>query len=195
VRLRLLGVLGVAGVIGTVTATVRPGQVAATPGSFAAGRIWLLATSAFVADRPAAASIAGFALVGAVTILVAGTTTTVVAAAVGHIGSAVAVYLALGLVRIFVPTAFAGAIDQPDFGTSAIIAAWIGVLAALLWSRRRRSAAVALCCVSALVGWYLKRNLTILDAEHAVALVTGIAAVRVHATIVLRRSRLVARNA
>jgi energy-converting hydrogenase Eha subunit E len=49
--------------------------------------------------------------------------------------------------------------------------------------------------VSALVGWYLKRNLTILDAEHAVALVTGIAAVRVHTTIVLRRSRLVARNA
>jgi hypothetical protein len=46
--------------------------------------------------------------------------------------------------------------------------------------------------VSALVGWYLKRNLTILDAEHAVALGVGIAAVRAHTSIALRRSRLVA---
>ena len=174
----MLGVVGAAGAIAATTATVRADRLAATPHAFAVGRVWLLVTSAFVADRPAAASIAGFAVVGAVTIAVAGTATTAVAAAVGHIGSAAAVYLALGLVRIFVPSAFDGVVDLPDFGTSAIIAAWIGAIAAQGWRRRpeltARTVVVAFCLGSGLIGWLLRPDVTVLDAEHLIAFLIGV---------------------
>ena len=63
---------------------------------------------------------------------------------------------------------------RPDYGTSAMIAAWIGVIAFCLWKRGAATAAVGLCLVAALVGWLFRPDLDILDTEHAVALGIGI---------------------
>jgi hypothetical protein len=92
--------------------------------------------------------------------------------------SAVLVYIGIGLVRLADPTAYQSILNLSDFGTSAMIAAWIGAIAYVVWHRWTRVGAVGLCTVSALVGWYLKGALTVLDVEHAFALAFGVAAMR-----------------
>jgi hypothetical protein len=175
-----LSVLAAAGVISILTANTRAGDVgartlAATPDAVAEGRVWLLVTSALVADRPALASILGLAVVGLATVALCGQRVLWLAAASGHILSAAIVYGAIGLARVTDPGAFGSVMSYPDYGTSAIIAAWIGALACVLWLRGRRSGAVALCVASALLGWYFKGTLTVLDTEHAFALAFGAA--------------------
>ncbi len=184
-------VLLATGLITVSTAATRISQVplralAATPQSVADGRVWLLATSALVADRPAFASILGFLAVGVVTVLLCGTRVVWVAAAAGHIFSAAIVYVGIGLVRLADPRAFESAVGLRDFGTSAIVAAWIGAIAYSLWRRGKRVPAVALCVVSALLGWYCKGTLTVLDWEHLFALGFGAAALRYAALLELR---------
>jgi hypothetical protein len=174
-------VLAATGLISLATALTRLNQLplrelAATPASFADGRLWLLVTSALVADRPAFASLAGFLVVGVTTVAICGPRVAWIAAAAGHVVSAAVVYVAIGLVRLTEPAAFANVLHLPDYGTSAVIAAWIGAIAAVLWRRQRRAGAVALVVVSALLGWLCKGTLTWLDTEHAVALAIGVAA-------------------
>jgi hypothetical protein len=171
------------GVISAVTAATRLGQLparslAATPAALADGRVWLLVTSAIVADRPAAASILGFLAVGLAAVALCGARVTWLAAAAGHILSALTIYVGLGIVRAFDASAYERVLHLPDFGTSAIIAAWLGAVAYTLWQRRARAVAVLLVTVSALIGWYCKGALTVLDTEHAVALAVGVAAMR-----------------
>ena len=189
-----VSVLTATGSITAVTMAARFGQVsvralAATPQSLADGRIWLLATSALVADRPALASILGFLAVGVAAVWLCGPRVAWVAAATGHIFSAAIVYVGIGLVRLADPGAFESALGLPDYGTSAIIAAWIGAIAYWLWTRRRRTEAIGLCAVSAGIGWYCKGMLTVLDWEHLVALGIGAATLRSAAFLQLRPFR------
>jgi hypothetical protein len=184
-------VLLATGAISVTTAAARISQVplralAATPQSLAEGRIWLLATSALVADRPALASILGFLVVGMAAVWLCGSRVVWVAAATGHIFSAALVYVGIGLVRLAEPRAFESALGLRDFGTSAIIAAWIGAIAYVLWRRGKRLPSVALCVASALVGWYFKGMLTVLDWEHLFALGFGVVACRHAAELELR---------
>ena len=177
------GVLAAAGAITATTAAVRTDAVplrllAASPQAVADGRVWLLATSALVADRPAVASVLGFVLVGLATQRLCGGRTAWIAAASGHVVSAAVVYLALAFVRALDPTAFERVLALPDFGTSAIVAAWLGAIAYRLWTRRARAAAVALCLAAGAIGWLCKGSLTVLATEHVVALALGVAVVR-----------------
>jgi hypothetical protein len=186
-----VSVLAATGLITAVTVAARVGQVsvrtlAATPQSLADGRIWLLATSALLADRPVLASILGFLAVGVVAVWLCGPRVAWIAAATGHIFSAAVVYVGISLVRLAEPGAFQGAVGLRDFGTSAIIAAWIGAIAYWLWARDRRTPAFALCLVSALAGWYCKGTLTVLDWEHLFALGFGVAALRFAGALELR---------
>ena len=160
-------------------------ELASTPESLGDGRVWLLASSALVADRPAVASIAGFVVVGIATVAVCGARVAWVAAVLGHVLSAAIVYAAIDASN------FSGVARVPDYGTSAIIAAWIGAIACLMWLRGRRMGAVVLCVVSALLGWFCKGQLTVLDTEHAAALAIGAATVlwRPQARLVVDRAR------
>ena len=160
------------GIVSGVTLAQRLGAVslgpfAATPRAIGDGRVGLLAASALVADRPAVPSIAGFALVGVAALLLAVPRKLWTAAVAGHLLATLAVY---GVLH-----ELAYPVTQADYGTSAIIAAWIGVVACVLWRRGRRAAGVVLCVVSALVGWYFRPDLNVLDTEHLVALALGIA--------------------
>ncbi|HZR96442.1 MAG TPA: hypothetical protein VFA56_12160 [Gaiellaceae bacterium] len=161
-----------AGVISTVTVlnrlrVVALDDLAATPRAIQAGHVWLLATSAFVADRPAVPSIVGFLVVGLAALAVAGGRVLWASAIVGHVFATVVVYALLD--------AASYSVGRADYGTSAVIAAWIGVVAYHVHRRGRGAAALALCVVAALVGWLFRPDLDILDTEHAVALVFGAA--------------------
>ena len=187
-------ILAATGAISTVTAASRAGALparalASSPASFAQGHVWLLATSALLADRPAAASILGFLVVGLAAVRVCGGRVVWLAAASGHVLSGVVVYLGLGLARVLDPSAFEHVLRLPDCGSSAIIAAWIGAIACDLWRRHHRTGAVALVVVSGLVGWYFKGALTVIDTEHAVALAFGVAAMRLLPAVRLPRLR------
>jgi hypothetical protein len=176
-------ILAATGVVSAVTAVSRAGalpvrELASSPQTFADGRVWLLATSAVLADRPATASILGFLVVGLVAVHLCGPRVVWLAAATGHVLASAVVYLALGLVRLLDPSAFEHVLRLPDYGTSAVIGAWIGAIAADLWRRHHRLGAVGLVVVSGLVGWYFKGSLTVIDTEHAVAVAVGIAAMR-----------------
>jgi hypothetical protein len=170
-RLSILAVPAVAVAVSAVTILNRVGVVslrdlASTPQGVTDGREWQLLTSAFVADRPAVPSVIGFAIVGLAALALAGARILWTAAVAGHLLSTVVVYGALDAAGVTV--------SRLDYGTSAIIAAWVGVCACCLWKRGAPVAAVGLCLVAALVGWVLSPNLDVLDSEHAVALAIGI---------------------
>lgn len=142
-------------------------DLAASPEKVGDGHWWLLLTSAFVADRPVLPSIAGFAVVGAAVWLAYGGRVLWAGAIGGHVVATLAVYAALDVAGVTVTRA--------DFGTSAVIAAWIGSLACWLYARGSGRLAVALCLAAAVVGWLLRPDLDLLDTEHAVALPIGVA--------------------
>lgn len=161
----------VAAAVSIVTILNRVGVVslrdlASTPQGVADGREWQLLTSAFVADRPAVPSVVGFTIVGLAALVLAGARVLWAAAVAGHLLATVVVYGVLNAAEVTV--------SRPDYGTSAIIAAWIGVIAYCIWKRGAGLAALGLCIVAALVGWLFRPDLDILDTEHAVALAVGI---------------------
>ena len=179
------GVAGAIGAVSGVTAATRAGLVpvaalASTPRVTAEGKLWLLFSSALVADRPIAASLLAFGGFGIAVLLVAGWKILWSSAVVGHVGSSLTVYGAIGAVRLLFPSAFDALLSIADYGTSAIIAAWLGVLAGVTWRRRRsvgaRAAVIAFVGASAGVGWVLRGELTVLDSEHVAAFAIGVAA-------------------
>jgi uncharacterized membrane protein YeaQ/YmgE (transglycosylase-associated protein family) len=139
----------------------------------------LLLTSGVVADRPWLASLLGFAIVGFAALSVARVRVVVLAALAGQVLATLAVYGFLGLARTIDHGAFAALENTPDIGLSAIIAAWIGVVAQVLWRRHRSRGAhvlIVLGCVGcALIGFAFRPNLTALDSEHLVAFALGVA--------------------
>ncbi len=170
-RFSIVAVPAVAVAVSVVTVLNRLGAVslrdlASTPQGVADGREWQLLTSAFVADRPAVPSVVGFTIVGLAALALAGARIVWTAAVAGHVLATVVVYAALDAAQVTV--------SRPDYGTSAIIAAWIGVIACCLWRRGAARAAIGLCVVAALVGWLFRPDLDILDTEHAVAFAVGI---------------------
>jgi hypothetical protein len=178
-----VSIVAAAGTISALSAATREGVVplrllAATSQSVTDGRLWLLATSALVADRPAAASIVGFAIVGLAALALCEARVVWSAALAGHIVSALVVYATI-----------ARNSSTLDYGTSAMIAAWIGLVAAALW-RHTRAGAIGLCVAAALLGWYFKGTLTILDTEHAVALAIGVLCYRFRSAVAAARWRI-----
>jgi hypothetical protein len=182
-RARTAGALSVAlvtGAVSVVTVLNRFGSVplrdlAASERAVGEGRAWLLVTSAFVADRPAVPSIAGLAIVGLAVLVFYGVRLLWAAAALGHVGGTVAVYAGLALAHSADHRFATHAMGSADYGTSAIIAAWIGVIAYAVWRRGSGAAALALCVLCGLVGWLFRPDIDVLDTEHIVALGIGIA--------------------
>jgi hypothetical protein len=177
------GLVAVCAAVCGVTAANRAGVVAlaalaSSPGSTGEGKVWLLLTSGFVADKPTAASLLAFAAFALAVLAVCGPRLLWVSALAGHVGSALAVYAVISIARAVAPTAFESVLSLPDYGTSAMIAAWLGVLAAVGWMRWPRLGArlgvIAFCLLSAGVGWLCDSRLTFLDTEHGIAFAIGI---------------------
>jgi hypothetical protein len=179
---RPLSLVGATAVVGAGTAANRLAglplsSLAATPRAVGDGKLWLLVTSGLLADTPWLPSLVGFAIVLAVALCVLPVRDVVVAAAAGQIVSALIVYGIVGVARLVEPHAFASVIDLPDFGVSAMIAAWIGAVAAVAWARHNHLLVVAGCFACLGVGLAFRPTITFLDSEHIVAFAIGIACV------------------
>jgi len=168
--------------------------LAASPHALGEARLWSLLTSALLVQSPLFWSLASFALFGALTLKVCGTRVLLISALAGHVASTLVVYALLDLARTFDPGAFEAVLSSPDYGVSAISAAWLGAVASVSWRAPGRTPlgriATALAVVAtALFGLTLRRHVSFLDLEHVVAFCIGlVVAVRLSGTV--RATRL-----
>jgi hypothetical protein len=152
-------------------------SIAASPQAVADGKAWLLVTSGLIADRPLVPSLAGFWLVGLAALLLCSARVVALVAVLGHTLSAVSVYALIAITRLFDPVAFSSVFQLADYGLSAMIGAWIGAIARVLWSRttttRGRAAIVLGSLGCAGIGLACRPDVTSLDSEHLVAFAIG----------------------
>ena len=147
------------------------------------GELWTLVTSAVVADDPVWISLASFAAITAVALLVCGGQLFWLAAAAAHVGSAISIYLFMALSRAVDGGLFTASVLRPDFGVSTMQGGILGATAFVLWrtssgSRTRRALVVAGVCVLAAIAWRLHPDPSVLTYEHHVAFLIGLLAAR-----------------
>lgn len=183
VRGAALTASSITGVTAAVTIANRLGDVsvsalAASPQAVGEGKVWLVASSALLADRPAVPSLVGFWIVGFAVLLVCSARVVAGVAVGGHVLSALGIYGVIGLARLVDAHAFASLVDLTDYGLSAIIAAWLGAIARLFWSRypgrAQRGLIVLGSAGCAGIGLLFRPDLTFLDTEHLLAYAVGI---------------------
>ena len=171
------------GLVTAFTLAVRADELplhsfAASAAKLAAGEIWLLPASALVVDRPVYVGLVTFAVLAATTLRICGTRVFWVAAALGHVGSTLAVYAIILMARLTDQDVFTSSFGRQDFGVSAIQGAWVGAIAvtALGWAGtdpRARALVAAGVCALAGVAWWLHPDPSILTTEHLVAFLIG----------------------
>ncbi len=173
-------------------------SIASSPAAVGEGKVWLLASSAVIADRPALVSLLGFWIVGFTAFAICSARVVAGVAVGGHLLSALCIYSLIGLTRLAQPDAFASVMHVSDYGLSAIIAAWIGAIASVMWRRHRAATAHALVVAGSLVcagvGLLFRPDLTFLDTEHLVAYAFGalLASERVRQSLARSPQRLAA---
>ena len=171
---------------------LRLSDLASSPAAFSDGKVWLLASSALLADRPAVVSLIGFWIVGFAVLLICSLRVAAGVAVAGHLLSALAIYGVIGAVRLIDPRAFASIVHVTDYGLSAIIFAWLGAIGGVMWQRHPapgpRVLVIVGAVVSAVIGLLFRPDLTFLDSEHVLAFGLGVAlaAEGVRASLALR---------
>jgi hypothetical protein len=154
--------------------------LAADPARIAAGKIWLLISSGLLVQKPVVLSLVSFAALGSLTLLVCGRGVLGTAALLGHVGSTLITYGVVAIVSIVSPETFRATWSAPDYGVSAIAAAWLGAVACVCWRRRGitlagKAAVAGSCLAVAAFGWMMRRHHNVLDSEHALAFAIGVA--------------------
>ena len=175
--------LGLVCVVAAITVATRAHELPLTPfiasaAKIASGQVWVLAASALVVDRPVLIGLAVFGVLAVATLQLCGARMFWLTAAAGHAGSTLLVYAIIGAAQLADPEMFASAAVRPDYGVSAIQAAWVGAITATAWSRacmyrRDRSLVAAGVCAVAGVGWWLHPDPSILTTEHLFAFLIG----------------------
>jgi hypothetical protein len=150
------------------------------------GRVWLLVTNGVIAAHPLLWSLLSFCGLAFATLALCGWRVLWVTALLGQTVSTLLGYSIIGAARLADPGAFQRLVSTPDYGVSAISAAWLGAIAAVAWRTRSESlarAAIVIGCVLAgVLAWFVRgRGLDVLDSEHFVAFAIGVVvAIRVH---------------
>jgi hypothetical protein len=184
-RASIAGIAAAVAAVSLMTAATSVGLVsvrtfAITPRAAAQGKLWLLFSSALVADRPAWVELLAFAGFAIVVLALVGPWVLWSSALLGHAGSTLAMYGVVGGAGLIVPSAFASVLSYEDYGSSAMIAAWVGVIAAVAWRTRSGSAdrlGVAVFVASAAsIAWAIRPDFSVLDGEHVFAFAIGVAA-------------------
>jgi hypothetical protein len=169
--------------VASMTAVYASGLVglnalAASPSRVFAGRVWLLVTSGLLVQKPLALSLVSFAALGTVTLGLCRWRVLATAGLVGHVGSTLLVYCALVFARSVVHGAFGGVWSAPDYGVSAISAAWLGALASIAWRQRGtnlvdKMPVIFACAAIVAFSWIVHRSVNVLDSEHVIAFLVG----------------------
>jgi hypothetical protein len=167
--------------------TVPLKSLAASPSEVADGRLWLLVTNGTVAADPLLWSLLSFCGLAFLTLALCGWRILWLAALIGQTFSTLLGYSIIELAQLVDPGAFQRLVTAPDYGVSAISAAWLGAMAAVGWRKRGESigrAAIVLGCVAAAcLAWFVRgRGLDVLDSEHLFAFAIGVAATSAIAT-------------
>lgn len=154
---------------------------AASPDRVTQGKLWYLVTSGLLVDRPIVISIVCFVVLATLALLVSGTRVFWWSAFLGQIVATLVVYALITAVRAIVPAAFESVMTSPDYGVSAISAAWLGSVATVGWRRRGHTrsgrVSIAVSCVAVgLFAYTLRPDINILSSEHLVAFALGVAA-------------------
>jgi hypothetical protein len=153
--------------------------LASSPRKIEQGKVWFLLTSGLVVQHPIEISLACFFVLAGLMLAVCGLRLFWIAAVTGHVVSTVLAYGAFATVRAVDPRSFQPLLSSPDYGVSAISAAWLGAIAAAGWRRRglttrgRIGIAFAVLAV-AVFGYTLRGGLNILDSDHVIAFVIGV---------------------
>ena len=175
--------VGLVCIVAAFTFATRAHELPLTPfvasaTKIASGQVWVIPASALVVDRPILIGLAAFGLLAVATLRFCGARTFWLAAAVGHAGSTLVVYAIIGSTRLADPHLFTSAVVSPDFGVSAMQAAWVGAIAVTAWRRagtdhRDQALVVAGVCAVAGVAWWLHPDPSILTTEHLFAFFIG----------------------
>jgi hypothetical protein len=155
-----------------------PSDVALTPAALAAGRVWLLLTSALLVSGPPLLELLGLGLAIGILVRREGPLSFWRAGFAAHLGATLSAYAGVGLLWIASHPTVAPLVHDPDYGVSAV---WLGVLGTLfasIWSERRAQpigalnrVALVLCAAAALIGTVFFEPLQ--AVEHALAFLIG----------------------
>jgi hypothetical protein len=166
-------------------------DLAATPAGIAAGKLWLLVTSAFAVSGPPVLELCGVAAAALVLVRRRDAWTFWVVAIMSHVGATLLAYAGVGLVWLGDRGAVESVVDRLDYGVSAV---WLGVLGALfadsVQSLRRRGGdrldrmLVVVCPIAAVIGFAFFPLLP--GSEHLIAFFLG----ALVATLPAKRGRL-----
>lgn len=168
--------------IATTSGSLRVDALASSPHKIEQGKVWYLLTSGLLVQHPIIISLASFIALAGLVLVVCGARIFWIAAVVGHIASTVFAYSAIATARAFDPHSFQALISRPDYGVSAISAAWLGAVATAGWNHRgqttrgRIAIVLAVLAISAFA-YTLRRGITILDSDHLIAFLIGVALV------------------
>jgi hypothetical protein len=184
---RSVGVLSIAAYIAAVGACEiarrmagfpEPSDVALSPAALAAGKVWLLFTSAFLVSGPPLAELAGLTVAAALLVRRVGPAAFWRAAIAGHVVATLIAYAGVGVLWLADRATVDAVVHDRDFGVSGV---WLGVLGALFvvaWRSLRvdpgrggdRIVASA-CVTAAAIGTIFFPPLS--GAEHALAFAAG----------------------
>jgi hypothetical protein len=155
--------------------------ISSSPSEISEGELWLLASSALVAQQPLILALGSLAAAGAVAGRLGGWRVMWVSAIVGHVFSTLLAYAVLRTAHAANLGHFGALSSAPDYGVSAIFAAWLGVIAACLWAvpgaRFPHKLAIASgTAVVALVAWAVRGapGPSLLDLDHVFAFAAGV---------------------
>jgi hypothetical protein len=158
------------------------GELSSSPAALAGGRLWTIATSAFIIDGPPVPQLLLTGLVAVAIVRLAGARTFALSAVAGHVGSTIVAYAGIAAVAITAPATADGVVHAPDYGISAVCAAGIGTLLVLVHRGGAHPRVTAACGVALLATFVALLGLDgeLADVEHLLAFLigAGVAAVR-----------------
>jgi hypothetical protein len=150
-------------------------DLASSPAAIARGRLWSLVTSGLLVTRDPIVQLVAAALLTVAAIQALGPATFWLAAAAGHLGSALLAYAGIGLLWLLARADVDSVTDAPDFGISCVVLGVLGALAVAASGRRPAAwrmlavaAGAAICAVIPPFG--------LAAVEHALAFALGAAA-------------------
>jgi hypothetical protein len=160
------------------TGIVQTRSLASSPESVREGKLWLLFSNGVIVQHPVVLSFVSLVLLAVSAMYICGGPATCLSAIAGHVASTLLAYSLYGVVRLSSAHAFVDLGSRPDFGVSAVTAAWLGLVAITAWERRGRTirgglAIITSCVAVGLFAWMLRRHVTVIDSDHLFAFAIG----------------------